>query len=255
MNPEGIIRHVRNYPRWYAAAIIWLVMMVFLPVVGVDIIPAFAAPASQQQPSTTEAGTPPTAAEIAAPAPALPSDGGSSPTTTPVAPTPTDPPGATESTPPEIIPPEELPPDFFDPVFDAIPGLPAVDTPEELLPVLRAVAPIANYGCSATGLAALVLAVVAPSVDGVPLERVIPYLGPVTTACANFPIPATHTECELDKPFIIDLGGLAKTPPVIGVGIDVIEAMEAEMIAAFGADIPRFSASLRDTLDCEVVTT
>ena len=253
MNPEPVIRHVRRYPRWYAVGVTWLVLMIVLPAVGVDVIPAFAAPAPQET-STTDTVAPQTTAATT-PAPTTPATAAAAPQSsaavTPVTAAVGTP---TESAPPEIIPPEELPPGFFDPFFDTVPGLPALDTPEALMPLLRAVSPIANYGCSATGLASLVLAVVAPSVEGVPLERILPYLSPVITACANFPIPETHTECELDQPFIIDIGGLAKSPPVIGVGIDVIEAFETEIVDTYGVEVPRISTSLRETLDCEIVT-
>lgn len=256
MNAERVVRHVRSYPRWYAAGVTWLVLMVLLPVVGVDVLPAFAAPAPQQPTAATADTTlPPTASQVAAPVPS-PSGAPAPASPPPVAPAPetTVAQAPTESPPPEIIPPEELPPGFFDPYFDAIPGLPALDTPEELMPLLRAVSPIATHGCSAPGLAAIVLAVAAPSVEGVPLERLIPYLSPVTSACANFPIPTTHTECEFDKPFIIDLGGLAMSPPILGMGIDAIEAFETELINTYGVAVPRVSGSLRETLDCEVVT-
>lgn len=253
MRPESVVRHVRDYPRWYAAGVTWLVLMIVLPVVGVDIVPAFAAPAVQQQPAAAEVAAPSTGAPAPPPAPVAP-QGPAAPAQTDLAPTTTVAQAPSESPPPEIIPPEELPPGFFDPFFDVIPGLPAIDTPEELMPLYRAVAPIATHGCTATGLAAIVLAVVAPSVEGVPLERLLPYLSPVTSACANFPIPKTHTECELDQPFIIDLGGLAMSPPIIGMGIDAIEAFETELIATYGVGVPRVSGSLRETLNCEVVT-
>lgn len=252
MNPSTLVRHVRRYPRWYAALAVWLVFLLLAPVVGVDVLPAFGAPAAQQQPvATTPSTVGPTAPlpDLAAgPVDAAPAP---LPDATPV---PVDEGEPTPSPDPEFVPPEELPPGLFDPLFDAIPGLPAIDTPPELMPLFRAVAPIAGYGCTATGLASLVLAVVAPSVEDVPLERILPYLAPVTSACANFPIPETHTVCALDQPFVVDLGGLATSPPVIGVGIDVIEAFETELINAFGIEVPRLSASLREQLDCEVVT-
>ncbi len=94
----------------------------------------------------------------------------------------------------------------------------------------------------------------APSVEDVPLERLLPCLSPVFTACANFPIPTTHTECEIDKPFIIDFGGLAESPPIIGVGIDVIDAFENELATTYGVAIPRIAPALREALDCEIVT-
>ena len=253
MNPERVVHHLRTYPRWYAAGVTWLALMVLLPVVGVDVLPAFAAPAPQQPAAATETVPPPPATETAVPAPTAPPSAPAPAPPPPPAPDTTEPQAPTETPPPETIPPEELPPGFFDPFFDAIPGLPAVDTPEELMPLLRAVSPIATHGCTATGLAAIVLAVAAPSVEGVPLERLIPYLSPVTSACANFPIPTTHTECEFDKPFIIDLGGLAMSPPILGMGIDAIEAFETELVNTYGVAVPRVSGSLRDTLNCEVV--
>lgn len=255
MNPSQLIQHLRRYPRWYAVGATWLAMMVVLPTVGADVVRSFAAPAAQQQPAPVEAPTTdsvPVSLESGATSP--------SPVAAPASPAPPSPasePTAgdepSESTPPEIVPPEELPPNFFDPVFDAIPGLPAVNTPPELMPVFRAVAPIAGYGCTATGLASLVLAVVAPSVEQVPVERLLPYLAPVTSACANFPLPEARTVCALDEPFVADLGGLATSPPVIGLGIDSIQAFETELIETYGIPIPRISDSLREQLDCELI--
>ncbi len=265
MTPDSVISHVRRYPRWYAAAGTWLALVLFAPVVGADVIPVFS---SSPQPVATvdtggavdsaapaPVGTPPVTTprpvfgSSGAPAPAPPS-GGDDATPAPVD---TSDPSIPESTTPETVPPEQVPPDPLDPLFDAIPVPQVGETPPELMPVLNAISPIANYGCSATGLAALVIAVVAPSVDGVPLERLLPYLTPVTQACANFPIPQTHTECEFDGPFIIDVGGLTKTPPILGVGIDTIEAIETQLIEEYGIQIPRISDQLREQLNCEIV--
>jgi hypothetical protein len=126
--------------------------------------------------------------------------------------------------------------------------------PPELAALANAIAPVATYGCSGLGLASVVVAVVAQSAQGVPVERVLPYLAPVVTACAAFPIPPVRTVCEADKPFIVDLGGLASGPPILGLGIDQIDAVETLLSATFGQSLPRVAPQLRAQLGCKQVT-
>jgi hypothetical protein len=241
------VQHLRRYPRWYAAAAVWLIAMVALPVVELDPLQIFHSPA----PSVPAApGTP--AASVETPS-------GSGPDAD-VAPT-SDAPGTVGDGPLtptsllETVPPEEVPPELIDELFDMFPPPQALpDVPENLQPVVRAVAPLATQGCTGLGLAGLVVAVVAPSAEGVPLERILPYLAPATGACANFPIPETHTVCEADKPLIFDLGGVTKTPPILGLGIDQLAAIEAIINTATGGGFLNLSETARDLLGCEVVT-
>ena len=114
---------------------------------------------------------------------------------------------------PEAEPPEFIEPSFLDTLFDLIPPPPSLPTLPARNRARRAAVPrIAAQGCTGLGLASLVVAVVAPSLEEVPIERILPYLAPVTSACAFFPIPKVHTVCAADEPLIIDLGGLTKTP-------------------------------------------
>jgi hypothetical protein len=151
-------------------------------------------------------------------------------------------------------PPDTFAASPYDVLFELLPppvGLPPL--PPALQTILRAAAPIVTRGCSGLGLATLVISAVLPTLDGIPLERLLPYLTPVTYACAVFPIPPTHTECAVDKPFIVDLGGLTTTPPIFGLGIDQLEQIEELTASMFGDVVPRLAPMLRDLLDCEVV--
>ena len=60
--------------------------------------------------------------------------------------------------------------------------------------------------------------------------------------------------CAADEPFVIDLGGLTKTPPILGLGIDQLTAMEDLIIEQFGPGFPRVSDVAREQFDCHLVT-
>lgn len=244
-----LLRHIRRYPRWYGVAAVWLVGILVLPVVELDPLQVFSTP----EPGSQETAPADPAALDLAPFGAAPRGGVGGPGPA-VVPSDDGPPATGTEAPPEAVPPESIPPELIDQLFDLFPPPPALpDIPPELQPVVRAVSPIAKYGCTGLGLASLVVAVVAPSLEGIPLERILPYLVPVTSACAYFPIPETHTVCAADEGLIIDLGGVATTPPVLGLGIDQLTAVEDLIAQSFGASFPRLSDTAREALDCRLV--
>ncbi len=237
-----MLHHVRRYPRWYAVGVLWLIGMIALPVIESAPRRIFGGetPVVQEESPLTLAPTPPIGGIPVAPFLAL---------------TLTAPPVAPGETPlPESPPPEFIEPAFIDTLFDLIPppqSLP--ELPPEIQRIIRAAGPIATQGCTGLGLAALVVAVVAPSAEGVPIERILPYLAPVTSVCAYFPIPKLHTVCAADEPLIIDLGGLTKTPPILGLGIDQLTAIEDIVAEMYGDGFPRVSDLAREQLDCHLV--
>jgi hypothetical protein len=242
-----VLAHVRRYPWWYGALAVWLVAMLALPVVELDPLAAFrdeqAAPNATATTSAPAPGFAPGGGELAGP-----SVGGEAGATDE---------GAagdavTTTTAPSAL--ELVPPEVLDLVFDAIPPIEFPPLPEELATLAAAIAPIATTGCSGLGLASLVVAVVAQTVEGVPLGRLLPYLAPVSTACASFPIPEHHTECAADEPLVIDLGGLTETPPILGLGIDQLDAIETLMADTFGIAAPRLAPELRTMFDCRLVS-
>lgn len=251
MSPRTLATHLRRYPIWYAVGLVWLIAMVSLPIVrGTALADAFGGEPSGRASGTTTSSTIPalTPGGILAPGGSdgsvtTPTDASGSPVDT-VAPSPVD-----EDDPLELVPPE-----FLDLIFDALPPIVFPALPPEVAPVFNAVAPLAATGCSGLGLAGVVVAVAAQSANGVPIERILPYLAPASTACASFPIPAKHTVCEVDKPFIQDLGGLATSPPILGLGIDQLAALETLLETSFGVAVPTVSEDLREQLDCELVS-
>jgi len=244
-----LLRHIRRYPRWYGAGALWLLGILVLPVVKLDPLQIFSAPDPQSEvaaPAATDVRTTPPVGGVLRGAPFA--TGGVS------APSEATPPVPGIAPPPVAVPPESIAPELLDQLFDLFPPPPALpDVPIELQPIVRAVTPLATQGCTGLGLASLVIAVVAPSAEGVPLERILPYLVPVTSACANFPIPKTHTVCAADEPLIIDLGGVTATPPILGLGIDQLTAIEDIIALSFGDSLPRFSDTAREQLDCKLV--
>ena len=250
MSARTLATHLRRYPVWYAVGAIWLVAMLSLPIVrGSALADVF----DGGETTTGVTGPGGTAAQ-GDPGTTLGPDGtpiteGSSVDGDEVGEDTTVPPADDEDG-------DELalvPPEILDLVFDALPPFVFPSLPDEVLPVARAVAPVAATGCSAIGLAGVVVAVAAQTAEGVPIERLLPYLAPVSTACASFPIPAVHTVCEADKPFITDLAGLTTSPPILGLAIDQLQAIEQLLTNSFGVAVPALSADLRVQLDCELV--
>jgi hypothetical protein len=137
-----------------------------------------------------------------------------------------------------------------------LPPLPLPAAPAELEPLFNAMAPMMATGCSGIGLAAVVVAVVAPTVQDVPLAELMPYLAPLYSVCAYFPIPKTRTVCPLDDQIAAqlpdDLTALVAAPTVIGLGIDEIAGMEAAALQMTGQAMPSLAESLRDQLACRV---
>jgi hypothetical protein len=249
---RSLATHLRRYPGWYALAAVWLVAMVSLPIVrGTALADVF----TGGQPSSPETAAP------AAGAPDLGAGGGQAPAFTPG---PDGELGTADDLPVEVTTPESeenepspldiVPPELLDAIFDALPPVAFPALPAEIEPIANAVAPVAATGCSGLGLAGVVVAVAAQTVDGVPFDRILPYLAPASTACASFPIPKVHTVCAFDEPLIIDLGGLTNTPPLLGLGIDQLRAFEALMASQFGIAVPSIADSLSESLDCRLVS-
>ena len=249
MNARTLAQHLRRYPWWYALAAAWLAAMVSLPIVqGTSLAGVFG-----EEPTQTTT----TAVVAADEVPDLGSDVSA------------EPPGSTEVGDDDeqiagddaVVPPADegdealqlVPPELLDLIFDALPPVVFPALPAEVAPVFNAVAPVAASGCSGLGLAGVVVAVAAQSAEGVPIERLLPYLAPASTACASFPIPSSHTVCEADKPFVTDLGGLAMTPPILGLGIDQLLAFEALLSNTFGQSVPSVADQLAAQLDCHLV--
>ena len=243
--------HLRRYPWWYGVAVVWVVGMLALPIVqGSALADAF----TGDQPAASGTTLP---GEIA-PGPGAGGPVGSGAVTDGGGSTGTVDGGTADTvvpdTPREENPLDIVPPELLDAIFDALPPVAAPPLPDELAPIFNAVAPVAATGCSGLGLAGVVIAVAAQTVEGVPFDRILPYLAPASTACAAFPIPKVHTVCAADAPFIQDLGGLTTSPPILGLGIDELRAFEALMSSSFGVTLPSVADSLSETLDCELVS-
>lgn len=129
------------------------------------------------------------------------------------------------------------------------PPVPIPAVPAELQPLLRAISPIVRSGCSAAGLAGVVIAVAGPGLEPVPATQLAPYLVPVYAACAVFPPFGARTVCALDDLYAVDTGGLIPSPAVIGMGIDVIDQLE-KLSAGSGGPAPGTAEQLRQQLDC-----
>ncbi len=247
MTPRQVASHVRRYPWWYALGVAWLGAMLALPVVELDPLGAVRGGGGGPQVATDRVieGTVPDLGPGTPVGGAPPTDvGGGGPGESEGV-------GATTTSVPAL---ELVPPEVLDLVFDAIPPLVFPPLPEELSTVAAAIAPLAATGCTGLGLASIVVAVVAQTAEGVPLERILPYLAPVSAACASFPVARVHTVCAADAPLVIDLGGVTDTPPLLGLGIDQLDALEELMAESFGAAAPRLAPELRTLLDCEIVS-
>jgi hypothetical protein len=121
--------------------------------------------------------------------------------------------------------------------------------PKEIQPLLRALSPLVRTGCSAVGLAGVVIAVAGPGLEPVPATQLAPYLVPAYAACATFPPFGARTVCALDDIYAVDTGGLIPSPAVIGMGIDSIEQME-KLGELAGGPPPGTAEQLRQQLDC-----
>ena len=244
MNRPAVVSHLRRYPWWYGAAVVWLVAMLALPVVRLDPLaalrddgaagPASGGPAADGPAVTGIPTVPPSLLDQVRP------ELFELPTTAPAGTTATTAPGELDLVPPELL----------DLLLDSLPPVVFPPLPEELSTLAAGIAPIASFGCSGVGLASLVVSVVAQTVEGVPLGRLLPYLTPVSAACATFPVPKVHTVCAADEPLVIDLGGVTSTPPIIGLGIDQLDALETLMSSTFGVAVPKLAPELRILFDC-----
>jgi hypothetical protein len=129
------------------------------------------------------------------------------------------------------------------------PPVPIPMAPKEIQPLLRALSPLVRTGCSAVGLAGVVIAVAGPGLEPVPATQLAPYLVPAYAACATFPPFGARTVCALDDLYAVDTGGLIPSPAVIGMGIDSIEQME-KLGELAGGPPPGTAEQLRQQLDC-----
>lgn len=263
---EAVRGHLSRYPRHYGALALFALAMVLVPTVrgGSDTDPSptgasTAAPSATDSAEATGAPTstgvgdtdradPGDVGEVAAPSPAATSGPSSTGVdrvdgTTGARPAPS---GGT-STPA----PAPAPSDGVDDEGDSSgaggvglpppPAVPLPEVPEELEPVVAAVAPLTTHGCSSIGLVGVVVAVAAPAAgDDVPVAELMPYLAPAYSACATFPAPSgdptvcAPDEAARDAGYPSDVSGLMKTPNVIGVGIDTLYGLEAAAEAYTG---------------------
>jgi hypothetical protein len=136
------------------------------------------------------------------------------------------------------------------------PPVPPAPIPEELRPVVAAVAPLTSQGCSAVGLAGVVTAVVGPAAgDAVPVASLLPYLQPAYSACATFPAPeGERTICAVDEQaraagYPEDASGLVKTPNVVGLGVDVLMGIDRAIEAMTGQS-PGLADAVYGALGC-----
>jgi hypothetical protein len=246
MTPRSALTHLRRYPKWYAVAVVWVLAMAIVPVVkqpvahlaertrarAVDAVAAPLAPAAEPLPPGSDDVLPPS--PVLPGVPALPPPPTAKPTPSPQ--------------------PQPAPAGL---TLPALPALPIPAPPKQLDPLFAALAPLTTTGCSGIGLAAVVIAVVAPTVDQVPLDQLLPYLVPAYTVCALFPLPKAHTVCPLDDQVAAqlpdDITSLTEPPTIIGVGIDVIAGMEAAASQMAGVPLMGYADSLRTQLGCHVV--
>jgi hypothetical protein len=248
MSRATVLAHLRRYPWWYTVAAVWVVAMLSLPVVRLDPLGAFGDDGTAAPTAGGPSAGGPAAGGITALPPGLLDDVDRELfdlTTTTLAGE-----GPTSTAPPEL---ELVPPEVLDALLDALPPIVFPPLPEELRTLAAGIAPIASFGCSGLGLASLVVSVVTQTVEGVPLGRLLPYLTPVSAACASFPIPEVHTVCAADEPLVIDLGGVTTTPPIIGLGIDQLDAIETLMESTYGVSVPKLAPELRELLTCRIV--
>lgn len=263
--------HVLRYPRHYASLGLFLVAMLVVPTVAAPGLadlassssPAGASPSDDvlplapPDPAPVAPGAPPSTAARAV-ADAFGIDTGTAeavadavagggmvppPTGGGDAPAPAPAPDDGEDAGPAGVP------------LPSPPAVPLPPAPEELQPVLDAVAPLTAQGCSGLGLAAVVIAVAGTSAKDLPVGQVLPYLAPVYTACAAFPSLATDsTSCDLDRAaeeagYPADVSGLMRTPRVIGTGVDVLYGIEAA-IEAYTGQAPGLVGNIADQLGC-----
>ncbi|MCO8126540.1 hypothetical protein NHL50_04915 [Acidimicrobiia bacterium EGI L10123] len=263
--------HVWRYPRHYAALGLFLVAMLLVPTVGprdLADLASSSSPAGATAPEDVLPLTPPSTASAAPAAPpstaaravadafgidtdtaaaVIDGAGGSTPPPPPSSggeePAPAPAPDDAEDAGPAGVP------------LPSPPAVPVPPVPDEVQPLLAAVGPLTDQGCSGLGLAAVVVAVVGTAAQDVPVGQVLPYLAPVYSACATFPPPAGEaTVCELDRAahdagYPTDVSGLMKTPNAIGTGVDVLYGIEAA-IEAYTGQSPELVAGIADQLGC-----
>ena len=242
---RSIGRHLRRYPAWYPLVAVWAVVMALLPVLhdnagaparshrqAAALRPAGDAVAVAAAVDAVVDGCTSAAASIPTPADGIESPAASGPTTA-KPPAPAD-----------------------DPALVHLPQLPAVPIPTlpaSLDPVLQLGSPLASTGCGVLGITRLGILTLAPAAPQLPLEDANGYLVPAYTACAVLPLPATTTVCTIDNQVAAQepaqLVGIYTLPPVVGLTLDQIAAVEA-LLAPLAA--PNLSTPLAATLTCDV---
>jgi hypothetical protein len=251
------VRHVRSYPRHYAALALWAAAMVLVPTVAAGSDGA-ALPIASSGGSTVAVGNAATAtgatSDVPPPPPAVVRRAASAATAllgSSPSPSPSSTAGAGAQASPEPVPApdgsggaEPTPAVPGGVPIPPPPSLPLPPPPAELAPLVAAVAPLASQGCSAIGLAGVVAAVAGPTAgDAVPIAALLPYLAPAYQACAAFPVPqGERTICEIDEQaraagYPTDASGLMKTPNLIGTGIDTIAGIEVAIEAMTGQSL------------------
>lgn len=262
--------HLARYPRHYGALAVFLVAMLLAPTVGGPTLAELAASTPQ-----TPAGGDPAAGGVSAgdvgdvggagvpPTPpsslgdllgvddetveqALEAVGGDVPPAT----------GGTEPPPLDDAPPPDGPADAG-PVGQLLPPPPALPlgpVPEEVEPIVAAVAPLTATGCSALGLSGVLVAIVGTTAQDVPADEILPYLGPAFSACALFPAPEGVLICDVDRAardagYPADVSGLAKTPNLVGTAVEVLYGVEAAIVAYTGQS-PGTADAVAELLGC-----
>jgi hypothetical protein len=263
------LTHVGEFRRYYVLFAIWVVVMLLVPRTGLPTDPfASAGSARTGIDATSSARRAPESA--AAAALVRPTAGGATFYSDPVLDAFTGPStfagddsgGAGFAAPPtspgfEFTPPPEEedpapPADGGTSLPVTIPPPPPVPLPAppaELEPLLAVVAPLANTACSPVGLAGVVAALVAPSVQQVPVAQIVPYLTPLYVACGSFPQTGPRTICAIDDVYVSQdpTGGLLPPPAVIGLGIDTIAQLEKAL-----GGLTNQAGMLREQLDCRI---
>lgn len=266
-----MIDHVRRYPRHYLAIAMFTALLLLVPRVGSDSSSAppldgrpptsvadrsgsAAAPDSTPDSTLGRLGVTPSGPVLAAPA-----LGPSTVAGVPIPPSAADrgtggtPP--TPGTPGTPAPPEPEEPSGVPLDIPPPPALPLPPVPAELRPLLGAVAPLTTQGCSAIGLAAVVAAVGATAAQGVPVAEILPYVAPAYTVCASFPVPeGERSICAVDEAmraagYPADASGLAKTPNIIGLGVDVLAGID-QAVEAYTGSNPGLADQIGAQLGC-----
>lgn len=257
---QAVRTHLTRYPRHYGALGLWLVAMLVVPTVG-RVLPMLPIVGDHFESDPPPVST--IADEVAQAPQATPPFGGGggparpSPT---AAPAPADPGPTTSEATPRPAPsngsgPQEAPPDNSL-TLPTLPPLPIPAPPPELHDLLAVVTPMTEQGCSAIGLAGVLLTLVGPGVAAdLPVAQLLGYLTPVYTICGFFPTPeSSGTVCAVDEAahaagYPADVSGLLKTPNIVGIAVDTLVNIDAAMLSYTGQSAG-IADQLYEQLDC-----